>query len=94
MLCAVGAIAYTDLIQMLMLVSMPAFAKVVADWNQCKSGPPPLSLCSYFCIYEDAKTGTLGPRGMGHQPSAASGATDVRKNFHFGMATQMGGGLI
>ena len=39
-------------------------------------------------------TGGLGPRGVGHQPSAVSGATGVRKNFLFGMATQMGGGLI
>ena len=39
-------------------------------------------------------TGGLGPGGMGHQPSAVSGATGVRKNFLFGMAAQMGGGLI
>ena len=35
-----------------------------------------------------------GTRAVGHQPSAVSGAIGVRKDFFFGMATQMGSGLI
>ena len=59
-----------------------------------KVAPSPLLLCSHFCISRAGGTSTLGPRGMGHQPSAVSGATGVRRNFLFGMATQVGGGLI
>ena len=48
----------------------------------------------HFYISNDVRTGGLGPGGIDHQPSAVSGATGVRKNFLFGMATQMGGGFI
>ena len=48
----------------------------------------------HFYISEDVRTSGLGPRGMGHQPSAVSGAIGVRRNFLFAMATQVGGGLI